>query len=67
MGGIEVQLLDEDGGVLATTKTGRDGRYRFDRFGGTGDYSVQIVLPTNAKLTKSWVYLAYCENTLNAS
>lgn len=50
-GGVEVQLLDEEGGVLATTKTDRNGKYRFDRFGGTGDYSVQIVLPTNAKLT----------------
>ncbi len=51
LGGVEIQLLDDEGAVLATTKTGRDGRYRFDRFGGAGDYSVQIVLPTNAKLT----------------
>jgi len=51
LGGVEVQLLDEEGAVLATTKTGRDGKYRFDRFGGTGDYSVQVILPTNAKLT----------------
>jgi len=53
MAGVEVQLLDGDGNTLATALTGRDGRYRFDRFGSTGDFQVQIVLPTGNVLTTS--------------
>jgi len=49
--GVQLQLLDEDGTVVATTTTGRDGRFRFDRFGGAGDYQVLITLPTGSKLT----------------
>jgi peroxidase len=49
--GVQIQLLDEDGTVVATTKTDRDGRFRFDRFGGAGDYSVLITTPTGMKLT----------------
>jgi hypothetical protein len=51
LAGITVQLLDEDGDVMGTTKTDRAGRFRFNQFGGAGDYQVQIVLPTGSKLT----------------
>jgi hypothetical protein len=51
LGGITVQLLDEDGNIMGTTKTDRAGRFRFNQFGGAGDYHVQIVLPTGSKLT----------------
>jgi hypothetical protein len=43
---VEVQLLNDEGVVVDSTRTGRDGRYRFSRFDETGDYTVQIVLPS---------------------
>jgi peroxidase len=49
--GVQIQLLDEDGTVVATTTTDRGGRFRFDRFGGAGDYHVLITTPTGMKLT----------------
>src|SRR4029078_2530096 len=55
LGGVTLQLLDEDGEVVGTTITGRDGRFRLEGFGGTGDYQVQLVLPTGAKLTTDGV------------
>jgi len=36
---------------MATTVTGRDGRYRLDGFSSAGDYQIQLILPTGAKLT----------------
>lgn len=56
LGGVTLQLLDENGEVAATTTTGRDGRFRFDHFGSTGDYQVQIVLPTGAVLTTGGLF-----------
>jgi hypothetical protein len=47
--GVEMHLLNDEGVVLATTRTGRDGRYRFASFAETGDYTVRIVPP--ARLT----------------
>ncbi len=41
--GIELQLLNDEGGVVATTRTGRDGRYRFTSFSETGEYTVRVV------------------------
>jgi peroxidase len=49
--GVTLNLLDDTGDVVATTVTGPGGRFRFDGFGEAGDYQVQIVLPTGAKLT----------------
>ncbi len=43
--GITVELLNDEGEVIATTVTGRDGRYRFTQFRETGDYQVRLVLP----------------------
>ena len=46
-----MQLLNDEGIVVATTRTGRDGRYRFTSFSETGDYTVRIVPP--ARLTSA--------------
>ena len=43
--GIAVELLNDEGEVIATAVTGRDGRYRFTQFRETGDYQVRLVLP----------------------
>jgi peroxidase len=43
--GVTVELLNDEGDVVATTTTDRNGRYRFTEFRETGDYQVRIVLP----------------------
>src|SRR5699024_2053600 len=43
--GVTVQLLDEDGHVVATTKTDKDGRYLFDGL-SAGTYQVKFELTT---------------------
>src|SRR5262249_335915 len=40
--GVTVELINDDGEVIATTRTGRDGRYFFDQFRETGDYQVRV-------------------------
>jgi peroxidase len=42
---VTVELLDDAGEVIATTRTGRDGQYRFNAFPETGDFQVRVVLP----------------------
>jgi hypothetical protein len=49
--GVTVELLNPDGEVVATTRTGRDGRYFFDQFRETGDYQVRITPPAGSVLT----------------
>jgi hypothetical protein len=47
--GVTVNLLDDSGGIVATTTTDNRGRYQFtDQSGipGTGNFSVAIVLPS---------------------
>jgi peroxidase len=44
--GVTVQLINDEGGVMATTLTGRDGRYRFSQMEETGDYQVRVVAPS---------------------
>jgi hypothetical protein len=46
LAGVTVQLIDDEGTIMDTAVTGRDGRYRFRSFDETGDYQVHIVLPT---------------------
>ena len=41
VGGVRVELLDARGGVVATTVTGRSGRYSFDRLTG-GQYKLRF-------------------------
>ncbi len=43
--GVRVQLINDEGTVVDTTFTGRDGGYRFTSFNETGNYQVRIVAP----------------------
>jgi hypothetical protein len=49
--GIRVELLDDEGEVIAQTRTDRDGRYRFTQFGETGDFQVRVVVPSFVLVT----------------
>tara|TARA_A100001391_G_scaffold126197_2_gene86303 strand:+ start:1269 stop:1559 length:291 start_codon:yes stop_codon:yes gene_type:complete len=40
--GIDVELLDGDGNVVAQTSTNADGKYSFDSITDAGAYQVQI-------------------------
>jgi peroxidase len=51
--GIEVQLLSDEGSVIATTTTNREGRYQFMAFPETGDFQIKLVVPTGANATTS--------------
>jgi len=42
MEGMEMELLDSDGNVVATAVTDSDGRYEFDSFDRTGVYSIRM-------------------------
>ncbi len=53
MPGVTVQLMDDAGEIVATTTTGRDGRYRFTQFRETGDYQVVVVIPPRLAATTS--------------
>jgi hypothetical protein len=49
--GITVELLDDEGEVIASTVTDRRGRYWFDEFRETGDYQVRVVAPDRYRMT----------------
>ncbi|WP_456320478.1 SdrD B-like domain-containing protein [Roseimaritima sediminicola] len=44
LSGVQVQLFDEQGNMVATTVTGNDGRYRFDNL-PPGRYSIRELQP----------------------
>ena len=46
--GITLELLNDEGDVIATTQTDIRGRYVFTEFEETGDYQIRILLPTGA-------------------
>jgi hypothetical protein len=49
LSGVTVQLEDSTGNVLATTVTNSSGDYTFNQLngiGGTGDYTVRLVVPS---------------------
>ena len=48
-----VNLVNGDGDVVATTQTGRDGRYRFTNIGETGNYQVVVTAPAGFQLISS--------------
>jgi hypothetical protein len=49
---VLVQLLNDEGEVIAETRTNVLGRYRFvNQFRETGDYQVQVVLPASLATT----------------
>lgn len=43
--GVTVELLDDEGSVIATAITNERGRYQFNSFRETGDYQVRIIVP----------------------
>jgi peroxidase len=47
---VVVQLQDSQGNVLATTRTGRDGSYRFDGL-AIGVYRIRVVAPQGSRQT----------------
>jgi hypothetical protein len=49
--GIAVELLNDEGDVLATTQTDRNGNYHFNDFRETGDYQVRVASSTVVQLT----------------
>jgi peroxidase len=51
LAGLTVQLLDDEGEVVATAITNSRGRYSFSTFHETGDYSVRIVVPNRLQAT----------------
>jgi hypothetical protein len=51
LAGATLELLNDEGEVVATTRTGRDGRYQFDKFGETGDYQVRLVASSTQRVT----------------
>jgi hypothetical protein len=56
LAGVTVQLKDDSGNVLATTLTDNQGRYRFDQqtgIGGTGNYTVSLVVPSGFTQTSA--------------
>ena len=67
MAGVQVQLINGDGDVVDSTTTGRDGRYRFTSFDETGNYQVQILLPTcaTARTTTQDVSISRGDVTIN--
>src|SRR5262249_17463472 len=48
---VRVELVNDDGEVIASTFTDRSGRYRFSRFPETGDYQVRVVVPASLAVT----------------
>jgi hypothetical protein len=53
IGGITVELLDDEGTVIATTATNSRGHYSLDAFRETGDFHVRIVVPRGYRATTS--------------
>ena len=51
IGGVKLELLNDEGVVIATTRTDRNGSYTFDQFPETGDFQVRVVLPTGFETT----------------
>jgi peroxidase len=51
LAGVKVELINDEGDVIATTISGRDGRYRFTSFHETGDYTVRVTPPAGMVLT----------------
>lgn len=49
--GVRVELLNDEGAVIATALTNGQGRYSFDQFHETGDYQVRVVLPPSVTAT----------------
>ena len=53
LAGITVQLLNDQGEVIDTVVTNRNGRYTFDSIHETGDYQVRVLLKNRLQPTTS--------------
>lgn len=51
--GVTLELLNDDGDVVAATETDRSGRYRFNEFHETGDYQVRVADSSTLQLTSA--------------
>lgn len=51
LAGVQVQLLNDEGSVIASVLTDRQGRYRFGSLPETGDFQVQVVVPNGMNPT----------------
>lgn len=49
--GVTIELLDDEGNVIASTVTDARGKYRFQDFHETGDYQLRMVPPTDDPTT----------------
>jgi peroxidase len=52
---VTVELVSDEGDVIASTTTDARGRYWFDQFHETGDYQVQVVVPNRYRATTDTV------------
>jgi hypothetical protein len=55
MAGVTLELLNDEGVVIATTVTTAGGQYRLDDFEETGDYRVRVVPPAGQAASASEV------------
>ena len=51
LAGVTVELLNDEGDVVASTRTDSNGRYRFTQFNETGDYQVRIIVSAQLQVT----------------
>jgi peroxidase len=51
LAGVSVELLNDEGVVIASTRTDSSGRYRFTQFRETGDYQVRVVVSDRLQVT----------------
>ncbi|MCI0458892.1 MAG: hypothetical protein L0Z62_18185 [Gemmataceae bacterium] len=49
--GVLVELLNDEGEVIARARTNSQGSYRFDAFRETGDFQVRVVVPSRLTVT----------------
>jgi peroxidase len=55
LGGVTIELLDDEGAVIDTARTNGRGQYSFDTFHETGDYRVRVIVPNRLLATSSAV------------
>src|SRR5262249_43930929 len=51
LAGVKLELLNDEGAVIASTLTDRLGQYSFRNFNETGDYQVRVVPPASWQVT----------------
>jgi hypothetical protein len=51
--GVTVELLNDEGDVVASTVTNSRGRYQFNAFAETGDYQMRVVVPNRMRATSA--------------